>query len=156
MCIVNGSFFYSLLPRSLISYCKTCCWGERRMSIIERRLHDRKEKWVLNIIGNIFPWYRVHTVPTFDGQSYGLSIFFIIQWERLHLFIDICERTLERYISKFLVIGRVKPGQLAVCTAVSVLRHAKNSSFLHTKYRNHRSFRSCNLRSVTTAISRSV
>ena len=71
-------------------------------------------------------------------------------------FIDICESTLERYISKFLVIGRVKPGQLAVCTAVSVLRHAKNSSFLHTKYGNHRSFRSCNLRSVTTAISRSV
>ena len=54
------------------------------MSIIERRLHDRKEKWVLNIIGNILPRYRVHTVPKFDGQSYGLSIFFIIQWERLH------------------------------------------------------------------------
>ena len=28
-------------------------------------------------------------------------------------FIDICERTLERYISKFLVIGHVKPGPVS-------------------------------------------
>ena len=45
--------------------------------------------------------------------------------------------------------------QLAVRTAVSVLRHAKNSLFLHTKYGNHNSFRSCNFCS-TTAIRRSL
>ena len=45
--------------------------------------------------------------------------------------------------------------QFAVRKAVSVLRHAKNSLFLHTKYENHTSFRSCNLRS-TTAIRRSL
>ena len=41
---VDGSFFYSLLPRSLISYCKNCYWGERQMSIIERQLHWQKRK----------------------------------------------------------------------------------------------------------------
>ena len=46
-------------------------------------------------------------------------------------------------------------GQLAVRKAVSVLRHAKNSLFLHTKYGNHTSFRSCNF-SSTTAIRRSL
>ena len=45
--------------------------------------------------------------------------------------------------------------QLAVRTAVSVMRHTKNSLFLHTKYGNHNSFRSCNLCS-TTAIRRSL
>ena len=28
--------------------------------------------WIL--IGNKLPWYRLHTVPTFDGESYGLSL----------------------------------------------------------------------------------
>ena len=37
----------------------------------------------------------------------------------------------------------------------SVQRHVKNSLFLHTKYGNHSSFRSCNFRS-TTAIRRSL
>ena len=38
--------------------------------------------WIL--IGNNLPWCRLHTVSTFDGESYGLSIFFRIQWSRLH------------------------------------------------------------------------
>ena len=38
--------------------------------------------WIL--IGNNLPWCRLHTVPTFDDESYGLSKFFIIQWLRLH------------------------------------------------------------------------
>ena len=104
MCIVDESFFYSLPPRSLISYCKNCCWAERRMSIIERQLHDRKEKWVLNIIGNILPWCRLHAVPTFDCHNSVAEASF---------FLGICGRTLERYISKFLVNGRVRPGPVS-------------------------------------------
>ena len=42
-----------------------------------------------------------------------------------------------------------------VCVAVVVVRHAKNSLFLQSKYGNHSSFRSCNFRS-TTAIRRSL
>ena len=34
---------------STYSYFKKCSRGERRMSIVERRLHDWKEMWVLNI-----------------------------------------------------------------------------------------------------------
>ena len=55
------------------------------MSIVKRRLHDWKEMWVLNsIIGNNLLRRRLHTVPTFYGLWYGLSIFFRIQWQRLH------------------------------------------------------------------------
>ena len=32
-----------------------CCQGERRMSIVERRLHDWKEMWVLNINRKLAP-----------------------------------------------------------------------------------------------------
>ena len=39
----------------------------------------------------------------FDSGLYGLSMFFSIQLQRLH-----SERTVERYISKFLVTGDVK------------------------------------------------
>ena len=38
--------------------------------------------WIL--IRNSLPWCRLHTVPTFDDESYGLSLFFRIQWLRLH------------------------------------------------------------------------
>ena len=62
-------------------------------------------------------------------------------------FLGVCERTMERYISKFLVNGHVKRGQLAVHTAVSVQRNTKNSLFLYAKYGNHTSFRSCNFHS---------
>ena len=43
-------------------------------------------------------------MPTFDSESYGLSIFFRIQWQiEASFFLGVCERTVERYISKFLV-----------------------------------------------------
>ena len=49
-------------------------------------------------------------MPTFDGESYGLSIFFRIQGQIVaSFFLGVCERTVERYISKFLVNGGVKP-----------------------------------------------
>ena len=35
------------------------------------------------------------------------------------------------------------------CLSCLVWRHARNSLFLHTKYGNHSSFRSCNFRSTT-------
>ena len=47
-------------------------------------------------------------MPTFDGESYGLSTF-RIQRQRLHCLLGVCERTVERYISKFLVNGDVEP-----------------------------------------------
>ena len=37
-----------------------------------------------------------------------LYIFFSIQLQRLHFFLGVSERTVERYISKFLVTGDVK------------------------------------------------
>ena len=40
---------------------------------------------------------------------------------------------------------------VVLSSLVSVLRHAKNSLFLHTRYGNHSSFRSCNLRSTTAS-----
>ena len=49
-------------------------------------------------------------MPTFDGESYGLSIFFRIQGQiEASFFLGLCERIVERYISKFLVNGGVKP-----------------------------------------------
>ena len=68
----------------IYSYFKKCCRGERRMSIVERRLHDWKECGYWILIRNNLPWCRLHIVPTFDGESYGLSIIFRIQWQRLH------------------------------------------------------------------------
>ena len=74
-------------------------------------------------------------------------------------FIGICERTLERYISKFLVNGHVKPGPVSRSYG-SIIFYATQRArlfffFLHTKYGNHSSFRSWNLCS-TTASSRSL
>ena len=37
-----------------------------------------------------------------------LYMFFSIQLQRLHFFLGVSERTVERYISKFLVTGDVK------------------------------------------------
>ena len=49
-------------------------------------------------------------VPIFDGESYGLSIFFRIQGQiDASFFLGVCERPVERYISKFLVNGGIKP-----------------------------------------------
>ena len=49
-------------------------------------------------------------MPTIDGESYGLSIFFRIQGHiDASFFLGVCERTVERSISKFLVNGGVKP-----------------------------------------------
>ena len=45
-------------------------------------------------------------MKTFDGGLYALFMFFSIQSQRLHFLVS--ERTVERYISKFLVTGDVK------------------------------------------------
>ena len=47
-------------------------------------------------------------VKTFDGGLSRLYMFFSIQLQRLHFFLGVSERTVERYISKFLVTGDVK------------------------------------------------
>ena len=44
-------------------------------------------------------------MKTFDGGLSGLSMFFSIQ---VSSFLGVSERTVERYISKFLVTGDVK------------------------------------------------
>ena len=59
--------------------------GERPMSIVERRWHDWKKCGYWILIGNNLPWCRLQKVTTFDGESYSLSIFFSIQWQRLNL-----------------------------------------------------------------------
>ena len=47
-------------------------------------------------------------MTTLDGGLYGLSMFLSIQFQRLHFFGGVSERTVERYISKFPVTGDVK------------------------------------------------
>ena len=47
-------------------------------------------------------------VKTFDGGLSRLYMFFSIQLQRLHFFLGVSERTVERYISKFLVTCDVK------------------------------------------------
>ena len=47
-------------------------------------------------------------VKTFDCGLSRLYMFFSIQLQRLHFFLGVSERTVERYISKFLVTGDVK------------------------------------------------
>ena len=47
-------------------------------------------------------------MKTFDGGLSRLYMFFSIQFQRLHFFLGVSERTVERYISKFLVTGDVK------------------------------------------------
>ena len=47
-------------------------------------------------------------MKTFDGGLSRLYMFFSIQLQRLHFFLGVSERTVERYISKFLVTGDVK------------------------------------------------
>ena len=70
-------------------------------------------------------------MTTFDGESYGLSIN-ILQHSvaEASFFLDVSERTVERYLSKFLAKVMLSQSQLAVRTAVSVLHHVKNSLFL--------------------------
>ena len=70
-------------------------------------------------------------------------------------FLDVCERTVERYISRFVVNGDVKPEPVGRSYGSISCVPREELIFLHTKYRNHSSFRSCNLRS-TTAIRRSL
>ena len=45
---------------------------------------------------------------TFDGGLSGLPMFFSIQVAEASFFLGVSERTVERYISKFLVTGDVK------------------------------------------------
>ena len=66
------------------------------------------------------------------------------------LFLGVCETTVERYISKFLVNGHVKPE--LVGRSHASISFAPRHCFCIP---NHSSFRSCNLRS-TTASRRSV
>ena len=47
-------------------------------------------------------------MKTFDEGLSRLYMFFSIQLQRLHFFLGVSERTVERYISKFLVTGDVK------------------------------------------------
>ena len=47
-------------------------------------------------------------MKTFDGGLSRLYMFFSIHFQRLHFFLGVSERTVERYISKFLVTGDVK------------------------------------------------
>ena len=106
--IVDRSIFYSLPPRWLISYCKNCCWGERRISIIEGRLHDRKEMWVLNIKRKYF---SILPAPYSANQRWRVIWFVhILQNSGAEVSFSwgICERTVERYISRFLMNGHVK------------------------------------------------
>ena len=101
------------------------------------------------LIGNNPRWCRLHIVPTFGGESYGLSIFFRIQWQRLHFSYAFVKGQWNAIFPSFWWTVVFSRSQLAVRTAVSVLRIAKNSFFLHTKYVNHSSIRSCNFRTTT-------
>ena len=47
-------------------------------------------------------------MKTFDEGLSRLYMFFSIQLQRLHFFLGVSERTVERCISKFLVTGDVK------------------------------------------------
>ena len=59
-------------------------------------------------------------------------------------FLGVCERTEERYISKFLVNGHVKPGPVRRSYgSISSAPHEELIVFAH-QYGNHSSFRSCN------------
>ena len=55
---------------------------ERQLSNGDCTTEKKCGYWIL--IGNNLPWCRLHTVPTFDDESYGLSIFFRIQWQRFY------------------------------------------------------------------------
>ena len=73
-----------------------------------------------------------------------------LRWQVIWLFfLGVCERTVERYISKFLVNGGVKPEPVDRSYG-SISFAPRHSFFLHTytKYGNHSSFRSCNFRST--------
>ena len=63
--------------------------------------------WIL--IGNNPPWCRLHIMPTFDVESWFVHIHQDSAAEA-SFFLGICKRTVERYSSKFLVNGHVKPG----------------------------------------------
>ena len=64
-------------------------------------------------------------------------------------FLGLCERTAERYISKFLVNGGVKP-EPGCRPYGNQFSASQRTQFLHTKYENHSSFRSFNF-SLTTS-----
>ena len=77
------------------------------------RLHDRKAMWVLNINSK----YSSMMPAPYNADPRWLVIWFV---HILHnsvaeasFFLGICGRTLERYISKFLVNGHVKQGPVS-------------------------------------------
>ena len=93
-------------------------------------------------------------MPTFDGESYGLSTF-RIQRQRLHCLLGVCERAVERYISKFLVNGDVEPEPVGRSYgSISFAPREQLTVFAYQIWKPQ-SLRSCNLRS-TTAIHRSL
>ena len=95
-------------------------------------------------IGNNLPWCRLRTVPTFHGES---IIWFVHILQNsvavASFFLGVCERTVERYISKFLVNGHVKP--------VRVGSTRRTNCFCIPNMETTVPFgRACNLRSTTT------
>ena len=70
-------------------------------------------------------------------------------------FLGVCERARERYVSKFLVKGGVQPAPVGRSYDCISFAPREELIFLHTKYENLSSFRSCNFRS-TTVIHRSL
>ena len=69
------------------------------------------------------------------------------------IFLGVCERTVERYISKFLLNGHVKPGPVGLSYGSISFAPREELIVFAYKYGNHSSFRSYNFRS-TTAICR--
>ena len=98
----------------------------------------------LILIGNNLPWCRLHTVPTFDGESYGLSIFFRNQWQRLHFSEAFFKGHWKATFLNFwwtVTVGDSWP-------FVKFLSHEELIVF-ECQIWNHNSFRSCNLHGYT-------
>ena len=63
-------------------------------------------------------WCQLHTVTTFDGESLGLSIFFSIQWQRLHFSETFVKGQWSVTFLNFWWTVMLSRSQLAVRTAV--------------------------------------
>ena len=71
---------------------------QRECKVCKERYYQRKVSSLKETNIHLFQ----KRMSTFDGESYGLSIFFRIQWYiEASFFLGVYERTVERYISNF-------------------------------------------------------
>ena len=127
---------------------KKCCRGEWQVNCrtvgarLKRNVGIEYQQAIIFHDAGSIQWRPTMASHTFCPYSSAFS-------SKGFFFLGVCESTVEHYISKFLVNGDVKPERAGRSYGRISFAPREELMFLHAKYGNHGSFRSCILRSTT-------